>query len=59
MPVEKTITVEVVNGPEGASLVIEDTRVAGPKPWGGSTLLHTFKVDVKRLKRLLADVEAE
>jgi hypothetical protein len=42
--------VEVVRGVEGAALYFNNYRVAGSKPWGGGTLLHTFKVkwsDVK------------
>ena len=29
------ITIEIINGSEGQCVVINNYRVAGPKPWGG------------------------
>lgn len=47
------ITFEVISGPEGPCLAVMDGgsghRIAGPKPWGGGTTLHTFKVSRKDL----------
>lgn len=44
---------EVVAGPEGHCLCIcgENTgfRLAGPKPWGGGTVVHKFEVDCYEL----------
>ena len=34
---------EVVRGVEGCCLVVDDVRIAGPKPWGGGTVIHTFE----------------
>ncbi len=42
--------VEVVQGVEGASLYIDDVRVAGPKPWGGGKVIHRFEVDHAAIK---------
>lgn len=43
------IKIEVVRGVEGPCLVVSDTmggqRVAGPKPWGGGQIIHTFVAD--------------
>lgn len=53
----KTAIFEVVNGVEGPCLYVGDEdnghRLAGPKPWGGGTMLHQFKVDVKELRAQL------
>ena len=43
------IRFEVVSGVEGPCLcIVNDSggfRLAGPKPWGGGTVKHTFSVD--------------
>ena len=38
-------TFEVVRGPEGDCLLLDDTRISGPKPWGGGTVTKTFRTD--------------
>ena len=38
-------TFEVVRGPEGDCLLLDDTRISGPKPWGGGTVTKTFQTD--------------
>jgi FtsZ-binding cell division protein ZapB len=35
-------TFEVVRGAEGDCLLLDDTRICGPKPWGGGTVTKTF-----------------
>lgn len=43
------VKIEVVRGVEGPCLVVRADygghRVAGPKPWGGGQIIHTFVVD--------------
>lgn len=34
---------EVVRGVEGCCLALDDTRIAGPKPWGGGTVIHAWE----------------
>lgn len=34
----------VVEGATGLALYINDYRVAGPKPWGGGNIVHTFAI---------------
>lgn len=50
-----TIKIEVVSGAEGPSLQIVDEnggyRLAGPKPWGGGSVIHSFEVDPVVLMR--------
>lgn len=41
----------VVSGVEGPSLYLNDYRIAGPKPWGGGTAKHEWKVDRADLKQ--------
>ena len=36
---------EVIRGVEGCCLALDDTRIAGPKPWGGGTVIHTWETD--------------
>ena len=35
----------VIRGVEGCCLVLDDTRIAGPKPWGGGTVIHAWETD--------------
>jgi len=36
---------EVISGVEGCCLALDDTRIAGPKPWGGGTVIHAWETD--------------
>ena len=36
---------EVIRGVEGCCLALDETRIAGPKPWGGGTVIHAWKTD--------------
>lgn len=51
------VLIEVVSGRAGPCLTIGDDnggyRLAGPKPWGGGTTIHTFTVDADELRREL------
>jgi hypothetical protein len=38
-------TFEVVRGAEGDCLLLDDTRICGPKPWGGGAVTKTFHTD--------------
>ena len=38
-------TFEIVRGVEGDCLVLNDTRICGPKPWGGGRIIKTFRTD--------------
>lgn len=38
-------TFEIVRGVEGDCLVLDDTRICGPKPWGGGHVINTFRTD--------------
>ena len=37
-------TFEVVRGVEGDCLVLDGTRIAGPKPWGGGRVIKEWHV---------------
>jgi hypothetical protein len=48
------VRVEVVSGVEGPCLCVSNedgsgVRIAGPKPWGGGTTIHRFKVSAADL----------
>ncbi len=36
---------EVIHGVEGCCLALDDTRIAGPKPWGGGTVIYAWETD--------------
>lgn len=38
-------TFEIVSGVEGYCLVLDGTRICGPKPWGGGRIVRTFRTD--------------
>lgn len=46
---EAKVVIEVVAGAEGPCLSVNDTRVAGPKPWGGGKVTHKWQADPSRL----------
>ena len=55
-------TFEIVRGVEGHCLVLDGTRICGPKPWGGGRIVRTFRTDgiyeaisKKELERLKAE----
>lgn len=47
------IEVCVIDGVEGKALVVNGRRVAGPKPWGGGSIIKEWKVPVSELFRSL------
>lgn len=56
------VTFEVVRGVQGPSLYVGDDsggyRLAGPKPYGGGEVIHSFKVDIEELREELSALEA-
>jgi hypothetical protein len=50
---DSKVKIEIVDGPGGYSLYINDTRVAGPKPLGGGRLVKAFGVKADELISLL------
>lgn len=38
-------TFEIVKGVEDYCLVLDGTRICGPKPWGGGRIVDTFRTD--------------
>lgn len=50
------ITIELVRGPaREPSLYVNDTRVAGEKPWGGGRVEHAWRVDPDDVRAALGD----
>ena len=51
----KKVVIEVISGCEGPCLSVSSPstgngyRIAGPKPWGGGEIIHSFKVDLDSL----------
>lgn len=47
------IVFEVVSGCEGPCLLMDDLRIAGPKPWGGGHVEHRFSARQEDVRRQL------
>lgn len=47
------VRIMLVNGVEGMALYINETRVAGPKPWGGGTEVKSWVTDEENIIRAL------
>ena len=50
----KQVAIDLLDGVEGQCLVINRIRIAGPKPWGGGKVLHTWWADKEEIERALA-----
>ena len=51
------VKIEVVSGKFGNSLCLNDLRIAGPKAWGGGTIIHTFQVELETLREALEEID--
>jgi hypothetical protein len=51
--INPTVEIAIVAGVEGNALVVNGTRVAGPKPWGGGRVILKWDVDEVRLREAL------
>lgn len=49
----KFAVIEIVSGKEGQCLVVNDLRVAGPKPWGVGTVIKRFQVSKEDLQEAI------
>ncbi len=47
---DKEITIKYVSGVEGNSIYLNDTRIAGPKPWGGGHILWEKKTKIRDIE---------
>lgn len=47
---DKEVTIKCVSGVEGKSLYLNDTRIAGPKPWGGGHILWEMKTTIRDIE---------
>lgn len=55
-PTFDTTKIEVIQGPEGPCLSINDYRVCGPKPWGGGTVIVSWTVRMS-VRELLKELD--
>lgn len=42
-------TVTIIKGVEGLAVYVNDYRIAGPKPWGGGTIVKEWTVQRRDL----------
>jgi len=47
---EDEVNIDVVAGVEGPSVYLNDSRIAGPKLWGGGKVTHHWRVHIKDLR---------
>jgi len=47
---EEMIEVSIISGVEGLAVLLNDYRIAGPKPWGGGRILRTWRMPISRLE---------
>lgn len=49
----REITIELVNGVEGNSIYLNDTRICGSKPWGGGSVIKQWNTSIWEIERAL------
>jgi hypothetical protein len=47
------IKIDLVNGVEGNSIYMNDTRVCGNKPWGGGKIIKTWTTSIDNIENAL------
>ncbi|RPH41483.1 MAG: hypothetical protein EHM87_19560 [Burkholderiales bacterium] len=55
--IEKIIEICIVRGCEGSAIVINDYRVAGPKPWGGGTIEKRWQCSLKDILEAIPELK--
>lgn len=50
---EKEITIKLVNGVEGNSIYLNDTRICGSKPWGGGSVVKEWTTSIYEIEMAL------
>ncbi len=53
MPDKNEALEGVVSGVDGASLYLNNQRIAGPKPWGGGKAVYTFSTTLESIDSAL------
>jgi hypothetical protein len=51
------INICIVDGCEGICLYVNNTRIAGPKPWGGGKTIKEWNIDKGKLEEALNKYE--
>ena len=54
----KDVIIELVDGCEGQCLVINDYRIAGPKPWGGGHVKKTWRTRRTDIEKAIANTQS-
>jgi len=44
------VMLEIIGGPAGDCVRLNDYCICGPKPWGGERILHKWRVDRRYIK---------
>lgn len=53
MTIEKTNKLQIIECNNGYTILLNDYRIAGDKPWGGGTVVKTYKVSEKDIVEAL------
>ena len=54
---EKAIEVSIVSGVEGKCIYLNNLRIAGPKPWGGGTVMFKVKIKIKDIIEAIPELK--
>jgi hypothetical protein len=53
------VVFKLIDGVEGMSLYLNDQRIAGPKPWGGGTVMKTWHTSANEILQILASADTK
>ena len=56
---EERYPIEIIQGVEGFCIGLNNYRIAGPKPWGGGTVVKRWDVSLAGLGRAIPSIDAQ
>ena len=56
---EERYPIEIIQGVEGFCIGLNNYRIAGPKPWGGGTVVKRWDVSLADLGRAIPSIDAQ
>ena len=59
LSVEERYPIEIIQGVEGFCIGLNNYRIAGPKPWGGGTVVKRWDVSLADLGRAIPSIDAQ
>lgn len=53
---EERYPIEIIQGVEGFCIGLNNYRIAGPKPWGGGTVVKQWHISAADLRRAIPEL---